>query len=143
MTLNATSTARRATVALSLPFSINTLGNVISTTDYRAIWAGKVLSVVGTAINERVMRVGFGTDINSSLFQNQDGVQENLDREIRKSFSLYLPDLIFVESRVTIDEESNTYELDVLYTLPDLTQDVLVVGSIAISGNSIINEVIL
>jgi hypothetical protein len=130
-------------VAIALPFSITTLGNVTATTDYKAIWAGKVLSVVGTAINERVMRVGFGTEIVETLFQNQDVVQENLDREIRKSFSSYLPDLVFVESKATLDETSNTFEVEIMYTLPDLTQDVLVVGSIEMSGNSIINEVIL
>lgn len=143
MSFNDISTVKRAKAAIALPFTVSPTGGILSTTDVRKVWADRVLSVVGTALDERIMRPGYGADIPSLLFKNVDNIQEDVDREVTKAFSLYLESLNFLESLVNLDEVTNTLEIEIMYTLPDETQDRVVLGSISILDNTIIDEVIL
>jgi hypothetical protein len=140
---NLSSDAKRSYSAISLPFSINATGQVIATTDERKIWADRVLSVLGTNINERIFRSEFGTDIISSFFTNADSISTAVDREISRAFVKFLPNLIFVESTYLYDDFSGLVQIEVVYTLPNNNQDTVVLGSIYINKNAIINEVIL
>lgn len=143
MKYNLGSNIKRSYSAISLPFSINATGQVTATTDERKIWADRVLSVLGTNIDERIFRPGFGTDIISSFFTNADSISTAVDREISRAFVKFLPDLIFVESTYLYDDFSGLVQIEVVYTLPNNNQDTVVLGSIYINKNAVINEVIL
>ena len=57
---------------ISLPFSFNASGGVSYTQDERKVWQDRVLLTVMTSLGERLMRLEFGTVINSGLFQSVD-----------------------------------------------------------------------
>ena len=72
--------------AISLPFSIDSYGNVASTKDQSKIWADRVRSVVGTTVGERLMRPDFGTSIPFATFSGRELVAEITRQELFASF---------------------------------------------------------
>lgn len=119
--------------AIMLPFSITSYGSVGSTTDQKKIWADRVRSVLGTAVNERVMLPSFGTLIPYALFESDDDAQTEIQVEVEKAFAAQLPLLQLQSTEVTIDQYTGVMTVDVTYGLPN--EDVVntAVGLITIS----------
>ena len=125
--------------AVSLPFSIDSYGNVASTKDQSKIWADKVRSVIGTTVGERIMRPDFGTNIPYATFNGKELVAEITKRELFSSFIKFLPALTLQDVVVTVSEDSYVY-VDVTYTLPNQEEMTMTVGLAYISGNAPIYE---
>lgn len=125
--------------AISLPFSIDSYGNVSSTKDQSKIWADKVRSVIGTTVGERIMRPNFGTNIPYSTFNGKELVAEITKQELFSSFSTFLPALRLENVNVTVSEDSYVYA-DITYTLPNREEMTMTVGLAYISGNAPIYE---
>lgn len=129
-------------VGISLPFTIDEFGNVASTTDQKRIWANKVRSAVGTVLRERLFRQDFGTSIPTKLFDSVDAVTEVVTGDITAAFSRYLPSLGFNNATISYDDLENIISIEVSYSLPDDTEQSVVLGIASIDGNNIISEVI-
>lgn len=128
-------------VGISLPFTIDEFGNVASTTDQKRIWANKVRSVVGTVLKERLFRQDFGTSIPTRLFDSVDAVTEVVTGDIASAFSRYLTSLGFNNAAVNYDDLDNVISIEISYSLPDDTEQSVVLGIASIDGNNIISEV--
>jgi len=129
--------------AITLPFSIDSTGNVANTYDQTKIWADRVRSVVGTLKTERIMDATFGTRIPTTVFEDFSSVQESVSREIADSFATFLPQLTLDGVVVVTDEETNSIVADITYSLPNKKTSIISVGIASLSGNNIINEVSL
>jgi len=105
--------------AISLPFSLSSFGKVADTTDQKKIWQDRVLSVIGTAMYERVMRPNFGTSITSYMFDNQDTAQAEIKNEVTNAFGSQLTKLKLVNTVTTFDTYSETVSVTITYSLPN------------------------
>lgn len=92
--------------AISLPFSFDSEGRVASTTDFKKIIQDRVVIVVMTAVNERVMRPSFGTNVRGSLFDNVNDALEIIKQEISVGFSNWLPYLYLLDVVGSLDQDS-------------------------------------
>ena len=129
--------------ALSLPFSIDSYGNVFSTSDQSKIWADRVRSVLGTTVRERVMRSGFGTLIPFSLFDTESSAMSQVKTEVNKAFITQLALLRLDKTTVTVDEYTRVLTIEVIYALPNNEVVSTVVGVVLIDGANPIYEELL
>jgi phage baseplate assembly protein W len=120
--------------ALAFPFTIDDYGNVVYTTNQYEIWAGKVKSVVGTVLGERVMRPTYGTDMTRVLFNTRDAAEETIRKEVSRVFAAYLPALTLGEIEITFLEFSGEATVNLTYTLPNLIEVQTSVGIVTING---------
>ena len=121
-------------VAISLPFQIDAYGKVGSTQSQAKIWQDKVLSVIGTALRERVMRPGFGTLIPYAMFENNDDAANEVRLEVAKAFNQQLQPLTLNTTDVTYDEYTNIMNVNITYSLPNSEQISTTIGLIKIDG---------
>ena len=129
--------------ALSLPFSIDSYGNVSSTSDQSKIWSDRVKSVLGTTVRERVMRSGFGTLIPFSLFDTESSAMSQVKTEVNKAFITQLALLRLDKTTVTVDEYTKVLTIEVIYALPNNEVVSTVVGVVLIDGANPIYEELL
>jgi phage baseplate assembly protein W len=121
--------------AITLPFTLGFTGSVETTTDQRKIWADKVLSVIGTAIGERVQRYYFGSKVHYEVFDTAAAAPERLEGIISEAFGNYLPLLTFSGLSTTYSQDTGTLTVTVTYYLPDDTEESTKVGVVQITGN--------
>jgi phage baseplate assembly protein W len=110
--------------AIKLPFSFDSYGNVFKTGDQNDIWKDRVISALGTAAGERVMRSDYGTKIPSLFFDTQDALVAGITKEVTAAFTSYLPLLTLLGVNIAYDELSGQMTADVSYKLPNQTSDV-------------------
>jgi phage baseplate assembly protein W len=120
--------------ALAFPFSIDDYGNVVYTTDQSEIWAGRVKSVVGTVLGERVMRPTYGTDMKRVFFNTRDAAEDTIRKEISRVFTSYLPLLSLGDIAIDFSEFLGKAEVLITYTLPNLIEVQTSVGIVTIDG---------
>jgi phage baseplate assembly protein W len=129
--------------ALSLPFSIDSYGNISSTSEQSKIWTDRVRSVLGTTVRERVMRSGFGTLIPFSLFDTESSAMSQVKTEVNKAFITQLALLRLDKTTVTVDEYTRVLTIEVVYALPNNEVVSTVVGVALIDGANPIYEELL
>jgi len=127
----------------ALPFSIDSYGNINSTSDQSKIWTDRVRSVLGTTVRERVMRPGFGTLIPFSLFDTESSAISQVTTEVNKAFITQLTLLRLDKVNVTIDEYTNVLTVEVIYALPNNEVVSTLVGVALIDGANPIYEELL
>jgi phage baseplate assembly protein W len=123
-------------IAIALPFSISAYGKVSSTTSQDKIWADRIRSAVGTALNERIMRPGYGTSIPYELFNNQDDVTAKIKSEVSRVFGSQLSPVTLLSTDVTYDKYTNTSTVEIVYSTPNRNTNSVSIGFAAISGNN-------
>jgi phage baseplate assembly protein W len=126
--------------AIALPFSISR-GKVVETTDVSKIWRDRVFLAVGTLQGERVLRSDFGSTLPKHSFDATSKVSSVANEEIFAIFTNQFPALILEEVTTKVDTNDGNYYINILYTLPNQTQDTVRVGVAAIDGDSQIREV--
>jgi phage baseplate assembly protein W len=129
-------------VTIALPFSISSFGGVSASTSQERIWADRARSVIGTSLQERVMRPQFGTDIPRTLFDTEEVMRLKIEEEISKAFTSYLPLLTLDSITTEFDSATNIITATVLYELPNQEEASLSIGIATISPNSPISEVL-
>ena len=125
-----------AEVAISLPFMIDSYGKVNSTTDQSKMWQDRVLSVIGTAIRERVMRQGFGTEIPYTVFETSEEAATTIEREVEHAFNEQLPLLRLQEVTTLNDDYTNMLNVTIIYATPNQKQVTTTIGLVSILGNT-------
>lgn len=132
-----------ATVALTLPFSIDAFGKVSTTTDPSIIWKDRVKTVLATMRTERIMRDSFGTEIAKSVFEGEQIAQSRVKSEIGRAFGRDLPALTLNTVETYYDETTGHVQVDVVYTLPNNEVQETSYGYVSISGtNPLIEETV-
>jgi hypothetical protein len=123
-------------VAISIPFSLDSSGNIVSTTNQEKIWADRVRAVIGTVLGERVMRPNFGTRVAFSSFETRSGAEALIRLEIERAFILQLPLLNYVNADFVFNDSENTIMCNLLYELPNNKQSTTRVGVVVVSDNN-------
>jgi phage baseplate assembly protein W len=129
-----------AEVAISLPFSIDPFGRVAQTTDQAKIWADRVRSVIGTGLQERVMRPSLGTAIPSAVFDSQDNAEALIQREVETSFSTQLSLLKLQSVDSSFDQYTGIMNVTIVYNLPNNQQANVNIGLATVRGNAPITQ---
>jgi phage baseplate assembly protein W len=118
--------------AISIPFRFDGFGNVATSTDPQRVWAGRVKSVMGTAVGQRVMRPDFGSALPSNLFSVSTSTSGYIESSVRGAAAAWLPDIDIVRVLVDRNEEDFDVSVEVEYRIPasvleDGTQTVRIV----------------
>lgn len=129
-----------AEVAISLPFSIDPFGKVSQTTDQAKIWSDRVRSVIGTGLQERVMRPSLGTAIPSAVFDSQDNASALIEKEVESAFSTQLPLLKLQGVDSSFDQYTGIMSVSIVYDLPNRQQANVNIGLATIQGNAPITQ---
>ena len=105
--------------AISLPFSLDSFGNIAKAETPQKFWGDRVRSVIGTALRERVMQPDFGTNIPFTIFNNQDIASVEIQNTIEQAFPEWLSALELGDVTVTTDDVSGEIKVLITYSLPD------------------------
>jgi hypothetical protein len=72
---------------IAMPFRFNSLGRIEATTDARIVWKNRIVMLLATKFGERVMRPDFGSDLHTTLFENEETAMEIAQRSITIAFN--------------------------------------------------------
>jgi phage baseplate assembly protein W len=129
---------------ISLPFSFNADGGVSHTEDERKIWQERVLLTVMTSVGERLMRLDYGTLVNSASFQSVDDATNLIKGEIGTAFTRWLTSLTLQDIIVSADPVDDVLSFNIIYTYGvavKITESVVVKTAIFDKTGTIITEV--
>ena len=130
---------RVSEIAISLPFTISSYGTVAATSDQNKIWQDRVLSVLGTGLDERIMFPQFGSKLYTGLFNGStagvDSATETIRNAIAEAFTTFLPLLSLTEVRTSFDTDEASLSVEVIYQLPNLTSVATNIGTINLNRN--------
>lgn len=121
-------------VALSLPMSLDSGGNLLVAKTEDRIWSDRVKIALGTRLGERVMRPEYGSKIGNNIFSTVSSMEETIDREVQRVFNELFPLLELNSIESDLDTLTNRLTVSVLYTLPNKTEVTTSVGDITISN---------
>jgi phage baseplate assembly protein W len=127
--------------AVALPFRLGISGAVESTVDQTQIWSDRVLTVIGTAISERVHRYYFGSRVHQEVFMTEGEAAIGVVDEIGKAFANFLPLLTLISVDTDFDISNATLNVRVNYRLPNNDLQTTQIGSVSLNGNSPPQEV--
>ena len=129
--------------AISLPFSFDANGAVGSTSDQKKIIQDRVVLVIMTLINERVMRPSFGTGVRRSAFENVQAAINLVNKEAAIGFSNWLPYLNLLDVNGSVDPLDGHLNLVIKYQYgTSTTAETLVVKTDILSqSGDVITEV--
>jgi phage baseplate assembly protein W len=123
-------------LTISLPFKLNSYGSINTTIDYNKIWLDRVLSVVGTAVRERVMQPTIGTYITEVIFDNQDTAQAEIQKELENAFVRQLSNLNLISTQTNFDSSTGVLSITLTYALPNKEVVNTVIGFVISSGTA-------
>jgi phage baseplate assembly protein W len=123
-------------IAIALPFRLNSLGVIDTTSDQGKIWQDRVRSVLGTTLRERVMRPNVGTVIPYSLFDGVGDAASQVKNEVQHAFQQQLHLLTLTATDVTFNIDTETMDVAVTYTLPNQQKVTTNIGFISINGTN-------
>jgi phage baseplate assembly protein W len=129
---------------ISLPFSFNADGGVSHTEDEKKIWQDRVLLTVMTSLGERLMRLDYGTLVNTASFQSVDDATNLIKSEIGIAFSRWLTSLTLQDVIVSIDPVDDVLSFNIVYTYGvavKVTENVVVKTAIFNRTGNVITEV--
>lgn len=101
--------------AISLPFSFDSSGSISYSADEKKILQDRVVLVVMTRINERVMRPTFGSETSNALFENSSSASSLIKDTVATAFSNWLSDLILTDVAVSIDPTDGYVVAEIFY----------------------------
>jgi phage baseplate assembly protein W len=123
-------------VSLSVPFEVDDYGKVAVSTTQEKIWSDRVVSVIGTSLNERIMRSRFGTAISGALFGTSTEAQIEIETETTLAFANQLPLLTLLSANADTDPFTGEVTLSIVYSLPNNEQTSVTLGFVYIDGNN-------
>ncbi len=101
--------------AITLPFSFDSSGAVAYTQDEKKIWQDRVVLVLMTRLNERVMRPTFGSEVKDSLFETEEAATTMIKKATSVAFSRWLPQLELLGVSTTVDPVDGYIVVEVIY----------------------------
>jgi phage baseplate assembly protein W len=127
-------------VALAIPFTITPTGGIEVSDTQQKIWSDRVLSVLGTAIGERIHRHFFGSEVHQSVFHTQDDADRAVRSAVTAAFDSQLPRLTLTKIETSYDSSEGVLNSTVFYRLPNDQEFQTVLGSVTISNNEPVRE---
>jgi phage baseplate assembly protein W len=105
--------------AITLPFAFDSFGSVAYTADEKKIWQDRVVLVVMTSLNERIMRPTFGTTVNATIFENVNDAVSLIQQSVGGAFSKFLPSLSLQKVNGSTDPADGNIVIEVFYRYND------------------------
>lgn len=124
-------------VALSLPLSLDSSGNLVTVTSQEKIWADRVRIALGTRFGERVMRPTYGSEIGASLFNTVAASSDIISKEVFRVFHEQFTLLTLINVTPEFNEETNNLTITISYELPNKTEITTEVGIVTISDMNV------
>lgn len=103
--------------AISLPFSFDSSGGIGYTQDERKIWQDRVVIVIMTGLEERVMRPSFGTNVKKTVFETINDALAAIRQAVSQGFATWLQQLTLIEVIGTTDPVDGNLSIEVKYRL--------------------------
>lgn len=103
--------------AISLPFSFDSSGGIGYTIDEKKIWQDRVVLVVMTGLEERIMIPSFGTNVKKTVFESINDALSLIKQEISYGFATWLKQLSLVDVVGTIDNADGYLSVEIRYRL--------------------------
>jgi len=104
--------------AIVLPFSLDSSGAILSSSDQNKIWQSRVIAAVMTELGERVFRPQYGGSIKSAMFETTEAADAVVKRSVATTFSSYLETLKLVDIKTAMDSQLGTLSVTIYYKLP-------------------------
>ena len=123
--------------SLSVPFKIDSNGDVKLSTTSSAVWNDRIQSVIGTSLNERVMMPDFGTNLNNTLWAGETEIKKGIQTTINTAFTKWLPYLRVLEIQVGNLTTNNEMYVNIRYELPNNTSTSTIIGLVGLNGNAL------
>lgn len=120
---------------ITLPFKINEFGKVATNNSQEKIWADRVRSAIGTAVGERVMRPGYGTEISDIVLGDAERGAELLKDQVQLAFTRDLSLLELSSTEVSFNEVEGILSVEIVYSLPNQQVQTVTMGFAKLSGN--------
>lgn len=100
----------RQQIELDMPFRVDAQGRIAFTSDPQRQLRNRVIAIIGTEIGERVMRPGYGTTLQSLMFEGDyDDTATIIESDIRAALERHEPGVIVREVfTTTIDASGET-----------------------------------
>lgn len=108
----------QAQVEMDLPFRVDAQGRIAFTSDSSRVLRNHVLAIIGTELGERVMRPGYGTSLQSLLFESDyEMTAVTIADDIQQALQRQEPGIVVQDVFVTPDSElDGTLMLNVTYS---------------------------
>lgn len=126
--------------AIALPFAVDYYGNINTAATQEKVWADRVRAVVGTMLEERLMRPEFGTEIPKLVWDTSDITIEFIQKEINNAFATYLPLLEVQTVETVFNENENIITANIAYSLPNNEEVIESIGIATISPTGALTE---
>ena len=126
--------------AIALPFAVDYYGNINVAATQEKVWADRVRAVIGTMLEERIMRAEFGTEIPKLVWDTSDITVEFIQKEITNAFATYLPLLEVQTVETVFDENENIITANIAYSLPNNEEVIESIGIATISPTGALTE---
>ena len=95
--------------AFSVPFHVNVFGRVATTRSYEEEVQQRVEALLRTTLRERVMRPGYGVNLQSVLFEPSESVARLvLETTVTDALQAYEPDVRVDTFEVIVDPENRS-----------------------------------
>jgi phage baseplate assembly protein W len=91
--------------AISLPFSFDADGRVANTSDQTKVLRDRIVLVLLTNFNERVMRPAFGSSVRYANFENHTQAEAIIKQASATAFTTWLPYLTLIDTEAAIDSD--------------------------------------
>lgn len=126
--------------AISLPFRLDARGNIVKTTDTTKIWADRVRSAIGTLRGERLFQSNYGSDVPRHTMDPIRTIEDLVYEDVASVFTIQLPLLRLNDVITTVDTESGTLNVEILYQLPTEESVTTQIGFASVSGAGPVSE---
>lgn len=114
---------------ISMPFGFNEFGQVSTTSDPRKLWRDRILLVLLTKFNEKLMRPAFGSDLGTVLFENSATAAEIAVKTINIAFNQWLGALKLKDVTPLYNYDTGFLEITMLYSLPSGETDTVTINT--------------
>lgn len=128
--------------AITLPFRLNKLGVIDSTTNTSRIIADRVRTALSTNKGERVFRPEYGSALADELQNPLNTTPEAIHSAISDVFTQSLPNLTLQDVQVDQDELEARAKVTIFYQLPNQdVEQIQLSGFVRITENTTATEV--
>ena len=108
-----------ASTAINYPFTLDSLGKIVSTSDDNKIYLDKIMTLLSTMVGQRPMQPMYGTDILRALYECGEDYDLALRDAINRAMATFLPAVSV--NYITIEEPDNTgvSKVTITFSFPD------------------------
>lgn len=123
---------------ISYPFYLDTFGKITATSDQDKIYMDRVLTLLSTAVYQRIMRPTYGTDIPRALFETGDDYRLAIKEAITRAVALFLPVLKIINIDISDPDVDGVSKVTVLLSFPNGTTNTVTIASNLLSNDGTI-----